>query len=143
MSRIVFYEKPGCAGNARQRAWLEQAGHVVDARDLLQHAWTRDGLLEFLAALPVADWFNLAAPALKSGLLDPAAIDAETALGLLLSEPLLIRRPLMRRPDGATLVGFDAARVAAWIGIDSGALPARTEGCIASGCTQTRRHDEE
>lgn len=29
MAHLVFYEKPGCAGNARQKALLRAAGHTL------------------------------------------------------------------------------------------------------------------
>jgi len=34
MSRVTFYEKPGCANNARQKAWLQAAGHQLEVRSL-------------------------------------------------------------------------------------------------------------
>lgn len=46
----------------RQRAALEAAGHTLERRNLLTAHWTPDNLLAFLAPLPVADWFNRAAP---------------------------------------------------------------------------------
>lgn len=134
MTRIVFFEKPGCAGNTRQRAWLEQAGHEVERRDLLAQPWSAAALLDFLAPLPVQAWFNRAAPAIRTGTVVPERLDAAAALDLLQREPLLIRRPLMRRADGATLVGFDVTQVHAWVGLGVAALPARTEVCIAADC---------
>ncbi len=63
----------------------------------------------------------------------PKQLDRDTALALLLAEPLLIRRPLMECA-GSRLVGFDPAAVAAWL--DSPALARldgrRTEGCAAA-----------
>ena len=107
MAHLVFFEKPGCGGNAKQRALLEAAGHTLDRRNLLTAHWTRERLLEYLAALPVAQWFNRAAPRVKSGEVQPEQLDADSALALLLAEPLLIRRPLMQRTDNdARLVGF-------------------------------------
>ena len=55
MTHIVFYEKPGCGGNARQRSALLAAGHTLEQRNLLTARWTPQGLLDFLAHLPVAD----------------------------------------------------------------------------------------
>jgi len=95
MTHVVFYEKPGCGGNAKQKAWLESAGHSLEVRSLLAWPWTADSLLAFLAPLPVAEWFNRAAPRVKSGEVEPELLDRDTALALLLAEPLLIRRPLM------------------------------------------------
>ncbi|MBG6079552.1 ArsC/Spx/MgsR family protein [Rubrivivax gelatinosus] len=130
MARITFFEKPGCGGNARQRAALEAAGHTLERRNLLAEPWTRETLLAFLAPLPPAAWFNRSAPRIKSGELDCDALDAEAALALLLAEPLLIRRPLLRREDGATLVGFDTAEVQAFVGLPD-APPGRLDVCVS------------
>jgi len=132
MSHIIFYEKPGCAGNARQRALLQAAGHTLERRDLLAQAWTRERLLDFLAPLPVPDWFNRAAPRIKRGEIDPDHIDSEAALAALLADPLLIRRPLMERADGARLVGFETAAVHAFVGLVAASLPSSLEGCAAT-----------
>jgi nitrogenase-associated protein len=132
MTHIIFYEKPGCGGNAKQRAMLEAAGHTLERRSLLDEPWTRESLLPFLQALPVAQWFNRAAPRVKSGEVSPEALDAEGALQLLLQEHLLIRRPLMQRPDGHKLVGFDTAEVERFVGLSAPAsAPASMEGCAA------------
>lgn len=142
MADIVFYEKPGCAGNARQRALLEAAGHRLERRNLLAEPWTRERLLAFLAPLPVAQWFNRNAPRIKRGDLVPEALDAETALAALLADPLLIRRPLMERADGARLAGFDVAAVERFAGLGeaAAAAPPSLEGCAAG---HARPQDED
>ncbi len=127
MSTITFYEKPGCAGNARQRALLEAAGHTLIRRNLLSQAWTADSLLAFLAPLPVRLWFNRAAPRIKRGELNPDTLDAASAIAELLAEPLLIRRPLMLREDGARMVGFDVADVQRFLGT---AIAAETDASL-------------
>ena len=133
MTHIVFFEKPGCGGNARQRAALEAAGHSLERRNLLTAHWTPDSLLAFMAPLPVPDWFNRAAPRLKSGAVQPDALDARAALALLLREPLLIRRPLMQRTDNTTRhVGFETAAVAAWVGLGTNPASVQTlEACVS------------
>jgi nitrogenase-associated protein len=139
MAHIIFFEKPGCAGNARQRGALQAAGHTLEQRNLLTAPWTCDSLLAFLQPLPVADWFNREAPGIKSGKLDPEALDAEAALALLLREPLLIRRPLMQRADdGSRHVGFDNAAVHAWVGLADASRP-NLEACAADthACAST------
>lgn len=132
MAHLTFYEKPGCSGNARQKALLRAAGHTLDVRDLLSWPWSAEALLAFVAPLPVGEWFNRAAPRIKSGEVVPETLDADTALALLLAEPLLIRRPLMQC-DARRMVGFDAAQVHAWVGL--GAHPPAPdtplEGCAA------------
>ena len=129
MAVIQFYEKSGCSGNRKQKALLEAAGHEVHAKDLRDVCWSRDRLLSFLGGLPVAQWFNRAASAVKDGSIVPEALDEATALGLLQENPLLIRRPLMEA-NGERMVGFDTPAVDAWIGLGNQPLPTRNmEAC--------------
>jgi len=116
MAIVKFYEKPGCAGNAKQKAILAQAGHIVVPRDLTATPWTRPELMSFLAGRPVAEWFNRNAPAVKSGDVVPESFDVDTALDLLLAHPLLIRRPLLE-VDGKRGAGFELAVIDDWIGL--------------------------
>lgn len=127
MADVIFFEKPGCAGNARQRKLLTEAGHRLEVRDLLSEPWTAETLRPFFGARPVAEWFNRAAPAVKSGVVDPDGLDEAAALALMLETPLLIRRPLMRVGE-ARDCGFEAERVNAWIGL-SAPVSGSLEGC--------------
>lgn len=118
MTKIVFYEKPGCANNARQKQILAAAGHELYVKNLLAEPWTAERLRGFFGMRPVAEWFNKAAPQIKSGVIDPSALEAEEALSLMLSAPILIRRPLMEA-DGQKDIGFDIEKVDAWIGLQA------------------------
>jgi nitrogenase-associated protein len=131
VAHLIFYGKPGCAGNARQQALLRQAGHTLEVRDLLGWPWTAEALLAFLQPLPVAQWFNRAAPRVRSGEIDPDTIERELALSLLLAEPLLIRRPLLESDDHRC-VGFDGAAIDAWVGLNPDAPRRNLEGCAAA-----------
>ncbi len=117
MATVIFYEKPGCGNNTRQKVWLAASGHTVLARNILAEKWTAERLRAFFGDLPVAQWFNPSAPRIKSGEVNPAVLDAQTALGMMLADPLLIRRPLMD-VEGELRVGFDAKAVDAWIGLN-------------------------
>jgi len=103
---IKFYEKPGCTNNTRQKLLLQSCGHEVIACSLLTEAWTAETLKPFFTGMPVSEWFNSAAPRIKSGEVNPAGLDENDALQLLLADPLLIRRPLME-VDNAFICGFD------------------------------------
>ena len=116
MACVIFYEKPGCANNTRQKQLLTAAGHQVDARSLLTESWTADRLLAFFGSRPVAEWFNPAAPKVKSGEVVPSAVTAEQAVTMMLTEPLLIRRPLMQVGEDR-MIGFDQVQVDRWIGL--------------------------
>lgn len=116
MSYVIFFEKPGCINNARQKALLESAGHRLVVRDLLSERWTAAVLRPFFGTMAVAEWFNRSAPAVKEGAVVPEALDEDAALALMVADPLLIRRPLMR-VGGERMAGFDAVIVDTWIGL--------------------------
>lgn len=129
MTALVFYEKPGCAGNARQKRLLRAAGVELEVRDLLAEPWTAPRLRAFFGDLPVAQWFNRSAPRVKSGDVDPDRIGAEGALALMLAEPLLIRRPLLEWRDWRA-VGFDMAAIGRALALrEVPAAPADIESC--------------
>ncbi len=119
MAKVIFYEKPGCSGNARQKALLQDSGHTLVVRDLLRTSWTAETLKSFFGDMPVAQWFNRNAPLITSGKLDPKAFDAPTALALLVEQPILIRRPLLE-VKGERRAGFDPVAIAAWIDLSAG-----------------------
>lgn len=118
MVSVVFYEKPGCANNVRQKALLAAAGHSVWAKNLLAEDWTPERLRPFFGALPVAQWFNPSAPRIKSGEVEPDTLSEAEALRAMTEDPLLIRRPLMEA-EGQRRVGFDLIEVDAWLGLQS------------------------
>lgn len=147
MAVVTFYEKPGCKGNLRQKTLLAAAGHTVQAKSLKTEPWTADRLLAFLGKLPVTEWFNRAAPDIKSGQIVPENLGFEDALHLLLGNPLLIRRPLMEVGE-ERMVGFDVATVDAWLGLNNVALPeGNIEACVhgpeGHGHCGSHAHDHE
>lgn len=131
MTDVIFFQKPGCGTNARQKRALEQAGHLVSVRDLLAEPWTSERLRGFFGTQPLAAWFNPAAPKIKSGAVDPAKLDETSALALLVAEPLLIRRPLIEA-DGQRCIGFDNPFVAA--------LLAGTTNEVGENCSRPDSH---
>ena len=128
MAHITFYEKPGCGGNAKQKALLLSAGHTLDVKNLLAEEWTKESLLAFLAPLPVPHWFIRAAPMVKEGTVDPDGIDADSAIALMLDHPLLVRRPLMESA-GVRHVGFVLEEVEAWVGLAGQSASEDELGC--------------
>jgi nitrogenase-associated protein len=127
MAKVIFYEKPGCSSNAQQKALLLASGHELDARDLLKEPWSASSLRPFFAAKPVREWFNAAAPRVKSGEVDPDAVNPQEAIVMMIMDPTLIRRPLMRVGDHCES-GFDPVAVNRWIGLKPDAGPV-TDRC--------------
>ncbi len=116
MAQIIFYEKPGCATNARQKALLVASGHEVDARNILAEPWSPSSLRPYFGAHPVREWFDESSPRVRCGEVDPDGVTPQQALVMLILDPDLIRRPLMRIGDHCE-AGFDLTAVADWVGL--------------------------
>jgi nitrogenase-associated protein len=116
MTKVIFYEKPGCINNTKQKTLLTAAGHELEIHNLLTTPWTAETLRPFFGSLPVAAWFNLSAPRVKSGEINPKTMEESIALALMIEDPLLIRRPLLE-VAGVRRVGFDPSAVDEWIGL--------------------------
>ena len=115
MARVIFYGKPNCRNNIKQKTLLTAAGHEVISFNILIEPWTIERLYSFFDNLPVTEWFNKAAPKVQSGEVVPGIIDPQTALLLMIQDPLLIRRPLIeiddRREAGFEVEKIDGSRV--------------------------------
>ncbi len=134
MATVLFYEKVGCGNNTKQKQMLEKAGHQVIAKNLLVENWTTETLRPYFGNLPVAQWFNPAAPRIKNKELDPNDFNEQSALDVMIQEPLLIRRPLMKVGEEYR-VGFDQTAVDNWIGLGE----VNTEQDIES-CPRSHQH---
>lgn len=130
MARVIFYEKPGCISNNRQKKLLMQSGHTVVVKDLLSENWSanRSLLRAFFTGLPVTEWFNRSAPAIKQGLIDPNTLNGDQAIRFMLSDPLLIRRALMQVGE-EKMAGFDEQKVNNWIGLAANEQNVDLENC--------------
>jgi len=116
MAQIIFWEKPGCSGNRRQKEILIASGHQLEVRDLLSEPWDTDQLKLFFGDRPVKEWFNPSNPRVKSGELLPEKTTSQEALTMMVAEPLLIVRPLMQVGE-QRLAGFDVEEVHNWVGL--------------------------
>jgi arsenate reductase (glutaredoxin) len=110
MATVLFFEKPGCRNNARQKAMLELSGNSVQAVSILDYSWTKEELAFYLGKKPLSECFNPSAPALKSGEIDPANYTREQAVEMMILDPILIRRPLMKI-GSRHLQGFDTSEL--------------------------------
>jgi nitrogenase-associated protein len=105
MAIIRFFEKPNCTGNARQKAILTAAGHTLITENLIDFPFTAELLRSFFTGLPVTQWFNPMSPRITSGEIDITAMNEDQAIGAMLQDHLLIRRPLLEI-NGKRIVGF-------------------------------------
>jgi nitrogenase-associated protein len=140
MATVIFYEKPGCANNTKQKRLLTEAGHTVIAKNLLTETWQTDALRLFFGDLAVRDWFNYSAPAIKYGEVDPDAQNEQQALALMLENPLLIRRPLMQVGEQRK-AGFNPAQIDAWLSLTAINTEQNLESCPRSAHSGSCSHD--
>ncbi|MBU0721047.1 arsenate reductase family protein [bacterium] len=106
MNVVIFYEKPGCVTNAKQKKLLRFAGCMVIERDVLNHQMPHDELRMFFKNKPLKEWFNPNAPLIKYNQIDLSSLSEKMAMDLLMKNPILIRRPLMV-VKGRRLCGFN------------------------------------
>lgn len=94
------------------KASLSQAGIALEERDFFKNGFTEDELRELLGDTAPADVFSWRSPSARKLALDRAAASPDELLRLMASEPRLIRRPLIRAPDGRLIVGADKRAMA-------------------------------
>lgn len=123
MAKVIFWEKPGCKGNAHQKEILLASGHELEVRNLLTEPWTKVELAQFFGDRPVAEWFNMTNPQVKAGEIVPAKVSREDALAMMVAEPLLIVRPLMQVGE-QRMAGFNVEAVQNWIGLKTETISA-------------------
>jgi nitrogenase-associated protein len=114
MAHIVYYENPSSAECAKHKAELLACGHEVDARDLTREAWSVSSLRPYFGERPVRDWFNPAAPKVRSGEIRFDELTPQMALVMMILDPCLINAPLLRIGSHCE-VGYDPARLARYI----------------------------
>lgn len=132
---VVFYEKPFCAANAKQKQILRASGCTLIERNLLEHGLDAEALRSFMGDKKVSEWFNPAAPAIKNGEITPSALDEAEAMDMLISNPILIRRPLMIIGT-EKLCGFDEKRVSEVL--ERYVEPMPKINCMEKGCLEKR-----
>lgn len=132
--KVVFYEKSGCAGNARQKKLLKSCGVEFEVRSLLDTKWTKETLEPFFKGLAPKEMFNPFAPAVKNNEIDIGSIGYDEAVAMMIEKPILVKRPLIQVND-KYYCGFDipVLNVALNIDMDS---PKDINSCTSSDvCT--------
>lgn len=130
---VVFYEKPGCMANAKQKKSLKAAGCRLEVRNLLEVPWSVPMLEPFLLGLPVAQWFNPNAVQIKEGHIDIYGLNREGALAMLVADPILIRRPLLEIGK-EKVCGFMPDQIKKLIGCEVEKVPTDAQICIHPAC---------
>jgi arsenate reductase (glutaredoxin) len=115
MDRPILYGIPNCDTVKKARAWLAAQACEHEFHDFKRAGLPEALLDEWIAALGVQDLVNRRGTTWRR-LADAqraAADDAAAARALLLAQSSLVKRPVVRWPDGRLSVGFDPGRFAA------------------------------
>jgi len=106
------YGIPNCSTVKNAREWLAAAGVEYQFHDFKKAGVPKDGLADWIQALGWESLLNRKGSTWRK--LDAsqqaAAHDAASASALMTSHPSVIKRPVVRWPDGAITVGFYAAQ---------------------------------
>ena len=94
------------------KASLSQAGIALEERDFFKDNFTENELRQLLGDTPPADIFSWRSPSARKLALDKATASPDELLRLMASEPRLIRRPIIRAPDGKLIIGTDKRSMA-------------------------------
>lgn len=115
MTFIQFFEKPGCINGEKQKNILSEAGNVLECINILEHTWSREELAPFIAAKEPSLIMNHTAPAIKKGEIVPENLQYDEAVALMIANPILIKRPLIK-VDGMSIQGFTDERLTPYLG---------------------------
>jgi len=128
--QVIFYEKTGCSGNARQKTLLNEHGIRFEVRSLLDTSWDTPTLESFFQGLTPKEMLNPFAPQLKDGSFKLEDYTKESLIEKMVSEPILIRRPLVQIGD-VKLCGFDIPRLNSLLHVTM-PIPQNINACLSS-----------
>ena len=108
--QITFYEKPGCAGNEKQKKLLLENGIRFETKSILDTKWDKKTLSLFFKKLEKEDIINKFAPQIKKGELEISKISKDDLIDLMCKNPILIKRPLLEIGD-YKICGFNIEKI--------------------------------
>ena len=108
--KVIFYEKPNCAGNAKQKKLLTLNGISYEMKSILDTQWTQTLLHSFFKGLDTKDIYNPFAPKIKNNEIEITTISKNELIELMIQEPILIKRPLLEIGE-TKICGFDIEKI--------------------------------
>jgi arsenate reductase (glutaredoxin) len=114
---VVFYEKPGCAGNKKQKDLLKAHGVEFEVKSMLNTPWSVESLSSFFDGLEKNKIVNQFAPQIKNGEIFPEKLSKDELINLMIKEPILIKRPLIEVGE-EKVCGFDIPKLNKLLNLD-------------------------
>jgi arsenate reductase-like glutaredoxin family protein len=92
------------------RKFLEDAGVVLDIRDLSKRPFSVDEIEKLVGFVPLEYFLNSQSESFKKHHLDRDDLDRDTAMALIVKDPTLLRQPIIRTNRLFT-VGSDRKKI--------------------------------
>jgi Spx/MgsR family transcriptional regulator len=115
--KIDFYCWAKCSTCRKTKEYLSQKDITINERDFFREPFTREEIAALLRGRPAAEMFSFRSPSFRKLGLDPSALDDERLINLMLEEPRLVRRPVVRIGNDVRF-GADARVLEAFFGSD-------------------------
>ncbi|WP_140627822.1 ArsC family reductase [Methylibium rhizosphaerae] len=111
---IRLYGITNCDTVKKARAFLGEAGIAHDFHDFKKLGVPQERLQRWIEQVGWERLLNRQGTTWRKldAAVQAAVVDAGSARALMLSQPSVIKRPVVETPSGEVLVGFDAARYA-------------------------------
>ena len=113
----IFYEKPGCTGNKKQKELLWSHGITLVVKSILDSSWSKEQLQAFFTGLDNDKIVNPFAPQIKKGDIDVSKLSQEELIDLMIQEPILIKRPLVEVNE-SKVCGFNKEKLSQLLNIE-------------------------
>lgn len=107
---ILFYEKTGCIGNAKQKKLLSDYGIKFQTLSLLDTKWSFESLSDFFNGLTKDEMINPFAPSEELEKIDILSINKDDLVKYMIKNPILIKRPLISIGE-VKMCGFDIPKI--------------------------------
>jgi arsenate reductase (glutaredoxin) len=107
---ILFYEKTGCMGNAKQKKLLSDYGIKFKILSLLDTKWNFENLSDFFNGLTKDEIINPFAPSEELEKIDILSISKDDLINYMIKHPILIKRPLISIGE-VKICGFDIPKI--------------------------------
>lgn len=108
--KVIFFEKPNCLGNAKQKKLLDMHFIPYETKNILTYPWEKKILNSFFDGVAKEDIYNPFAPKIKSKEIDAEKLSKDDLIELMLKDPILIKRPLLIIGD-KKICGFNIEKI--------------------------------
>ena len=113
---VTLFWWPSWQGCRKAREYLSQLEIEFEERDFFKQPFTESDLMSLLKNTPLSDVFSWRSPSFKAMGLDQGSLTDDDLIRLMLEEPRLIRRPIVKINDkliiGASPKLMDAEQLA-------------------------------